>query len=201
MIISLCSFKGGVAKTTTAVHLAFYLSQKKGKPKTLLIDGDPNKSATKWGNRGDFPFKVCDYSGAAKHSQGTDHIVIDTQARPTLDEISTIAEGCDILVLPTSPNAMAIEAMLQTAEALENLDNCRVLLTLCDVRKKRTIADARLSIEEKGLTLFKTQIRAYTAYEKAALQGLPVYESGDRHSQTAWSDYKKLGKEIDKHHG
>ncbi|KAI9129558.1 ParA family protein [Acaryochloris sp. CCMEE 5410] len=200
MIISLCSFKGGVAKTTTAIHLAFYLSQKKGKPKTLLIDGDPNKSATKWGNRGQFPFKVCDYSGAAKHSQGSDHIVIDTQARPTLEEISTIAEGCDILVLPTSPNAMAMEAIYQTAAALETLDNCRVLLTLCDVRKKRTIADARSNITEKGLTLFKTQIRTYTAYEKAALQGVPVYDSGDPNAKIAWSDYKKLGKEIDKYH-
>lgn len=49
MIITTASFKGGVAKTTTAIHLAAYL-QTKGQ--TLLIDGDPNRSATRWAERG-----------------------------------------------------------------------------------------------------------------------------------------------------
>ena len=38
MIITIASFKGGVAKTTTAVHLAAYLQDRSP---TLLIDGDP----------------------------------------------------------------------------------------------------------------------------------------------------------------
>jgi chromosome partitioning protein len=43
MIITIASFKGGVSKTTTAVHLAAYLQKRSP---TLLIDGDPNRSAT-----------------------------------------------------------------------------------------------------------------------------------------------------------
>ena len=37
MIISIAGFKGGVGKTTTAVHFAAYLQQS---APTLLIDGD-----------------------------------------------------------------------------------------------------------------------------------------------------------------
>jgi chromosome partitioning protein len=57
MIITVASFKGGVAKTTSAVHLAAYFQQK---GETVLIDGDPNRSATGWAKRGNLPFKVID---------------------------------------------------------------------------------------------------------------------------------------------
>jgi chromosome partitioning protein len=51
MIITIASFKGGVAKTTTAVHLAAYLQDRSP---TLLIDGDPNRSATGWSRRASY---------------------------------------------------------------------------------------------------------------------------------------------------
>ncbi len=62
MIITVASFKGGVAKTTTAVHLATCLNEK---AKTLLIDGDPNRSASGWAKRGNLPFTVIDERQAA----------------------------------------------------------------------------------------------------------------------------------------
>ncbi|MGB5711312.1 MAG: ParA family protein, partial [Waterburya sp.] len=60
LLITVAGFKGGIGKTTTAVHLACYFSQL---GKTLLVDGDPNRSATGWSKRGEgdsFPFKVVD---------------------------------------------------------------------------------------------------------------------------------------------
>jgi cellulose biosynthesis protein BcsQ len=58
MIITVTSHKGGVGKTTTAIHLAAYLQRL---APTLLVDGDAIRSATKWSQRGGntgLPFKV-----------------------------------------------------------------------------------------------------------------------------------------------
>jgi chromosome partitioning protein len=57
MIITVASFKGGVGKTTTAVHLAAYLASAGS---VVLIDGDPNRSATGWAKRGNLMFEVVD---------------------------------------------------------------------------------------------------------------------------------------------
>ena len=48
MILTVAAFKGGVGKTTSAVHLATFLQEQQP---TLLVDGDPNRSATNWSKR------------------------------------------------------------------------------------------------------------------------------------------------------
>ena len=60
MIITVTSFKGGVGKSTTAIHLAACLATKRNK--TVLADGDLNRSVISWYERGgeSLPFTVCD---------------------------------------------------------------------------------------------------------------------------------------------
>jgi chromosome partitioning protein len=194
MLITVAGFKGGVGKTTTAVHLACYLS-KRGS--TLLVDGDPNRSATGWGKRGELPFKVVDLMQAALHSRNFEHVVIDTAARPNKDELEALADGCDLLVLPTSPDALSIDAMLQTVDLLQALgsDRYRILLTMVHPKPVKSAELAREALSD--LPLFKTDIRRLICYEKASLLGIPVYEvKGDRMARIAWADYQAVGKEI-----
>lgn len=194
MLITVAGFKGGVAKTTTAVHLACYFSQKGD---TLLVDGDPNRSATGWSKRGELPFKVVDLTAAALHSPKYEHIIIDTAARPDKGELETLADGCNLLVLPTTPDALAIDALLQTVDVLQTLgsDRYRVLLTMVHPKPVKMAQKAREALSE--LPLFEKDIRRLICYEKASLQGIPVYEvKGDARAKIAWNDYLAVGKEI-----
>ena len=116
MIITVASFKGGVGKTTSAVHLAAFLQ---GQAKTLLIDADPNQSALGWASRGELPFPVLSSAEAAQQTEPYDHVVIDTQARPNAEELKTLADTCDLRVLPTLTDVMSLDALVLTIEYLK----------------------------------------------------------------------------------
>lgn len=194
MFVTVTGFKGGVGKTTTAVHLACYFSQFGS---TLLVDGDKNQSATGWQKRGKLPFKIVNLMAAAKYSQQYEHIIIDTAARPDGEEMEALVDGCDLLVLPTTAEALAIDALLQTVDLLHDLQaDYRILLTMIHPPPVKTGKMARLALMSAEVNLFKGEIRRYIAYEKASLQGVPVYESGDRKGKIAWKDYQKIGEEI-----
>jgi chromosome partitioning protein len=195
MIVTVASFKGGVGKTMTAIHLAAYMQRKKT---TLLIDGDPNRSATKWTHRGELPFKVVDERGAARYARDFEHIVIDTQARPEESDLRSLADGCDLLVIPTTPDAMALDALFLTIEALQKIgtDAYRVLLTIVPPRPNRDGEEARAMLKSKGLPMFKHQINRLVAFQKASLAGAPVYAVNDPRARIAWGDYEAVGKEL-----
>ena len=197
MIITVAGFKGGVGKTTTAVHLACYFAKKSDK--TLLVDGDPNRSSLSWSKRGNLPFQVCDLLSAAKASRGKEHVIVDTEAHPDENELEALAEGCDLLVLPSTPDALALEALLSTVDKLQNLTAYGVVLTMVDSRKKTTAMQAKDTLNRLSIPVFKQMIRRLTAYEKAALAGVPVYETGDRFGRIAWGEYESLAKEIESH--
>ena len=90
MIVTVASHKGGVGKTTTAVHLAAYLQTL---APTLLLDGDDTRNATAWGQRGKgFTFKVADEVQAARLARNFTHTVIDTGQRPKQVDLKALAE-------------------------------------------------------------------------------------------------------------
>lgn len=195
MIITVASFKGGQAKTTTAVHLAAFFAKR---AKTLLIDGDPNRSASGWAKRKGLPFMLCDERQAARYAREYEHIIIDTQARPTAEDLQALAEGCDLLIIPCTPDALSLDALFLIVEALEQIgsDRFRILLTIIPPKPSRDGEEAMATLLGAGLPVFKRGIRRFVAFQKAALNGVPIYEIDDPKAEEGWQDYLNVGEEI-----
>lgn len=195
MIITLAGFKGGVGKTTSAIHIAALLQKR---APTLLIDGDPNRSATGWSKRGQLPFKVIDERQGARYARDFEHVVIDTQARPAREDLEALADGCDLLILPSTPDALALDALMQTVDELKtlNADRFRILLTMVPPKPSRDGEEARAMLTEAGLPIFNNSIRRLVAFQKAALAGVPVWEVPDPRASAAWAEFEVLEKEL-----
>ena len=196
MIVTIASFKGGVGKTTTAVHLAAFLNETQP---ALLIDGDPNRSATGWAKRGSLPFRVVDERQAARYAKDFEHIVIDTQARPNREDLEALADGCDLLVIPTTADALSLDALTLTVDALKELGTkrYRVLLTMVPPKPSRDGEEARATLEEAELPLFAGSVRRLSAFQKAALLGVPVSQvKHDPRAASGWDDYRIIGSEL-----
>jgi chromosome partitioning protein len=199
MFITVAHYKGGVGKTTTAVHLAAYLQTL---APTLLVDGDPNRSATKWASYGSgFPFKIVDETQAAYEARNYEHIVIDTEARPGKTDFEVLAKGCDLLVIPAVPATLDTLALLDTLKAAQNAGlphtKYRVLMTKVPPVPQLDGPQLRATLVSKAIPHFAAEIPLLKAFERAVAAGVPVYAvKRDEQASRAWQGYENAGKEI-----
>lgn len=198
MIVTVTSYKGGVGKTTTAIHLAAYLQRL---APTLLVDGDGIRSATKWSLRGTgqgLPFKVTTAAQMARHVRDYEHIVIDTEGNPSDEDFRELAEGCDLMVIPAEPETVATDGLIHTLVKLQALHNERykILLTKVPPPPRTEAKQLREMLVEEKFPIFAAEIPRLAAFEKAAATGVPVYAVKDERAARAWSAYESIGKEI-----
>ncbi len=198
MIVTVTSYKGGVGKTTTSVHIAAYLQRL---APTLLVDGDGIRSATKWSRRGNgtgLPFKVVGDKEMGKYIRDFEHTVIDTEGNPSDRDFKELAEGCDLMVIPAEPETVATDGLIHTLEKLQGLPSVRfkVLLTKVPPLPRTEGRLLRQMLTDEGFPLFVSEVPRLAAFEKAAAAGVPVYAVKDERAGRAWRAYELAGEEI-----
>ncbi|GAA3771295.1 ParA family protein [Terriglobus aquaticus] len=196
MHVAIASFKGGVGKTTTAIHIAAYLQTL---APTLLLDGDATRNATEWSERGPgLPYRVADVRSAMKLAKQFEHSVIDTGQRPSDADLKALAEGCDLLIIPAVPATMDSDGLRLTISALQTLgaENYRVLITKMPPPPEPEGNNLRAALERANVPVFSVGIPRLKAFERAAAGGLLVSQVDDPRAKRAWEAYLTTGKEA-----
>jgi len=109
MIVSFLNQKGGVGKTTLAIHVADALSRRK--KRVLLVDADPQGSALDWAaaRRSEPLFPVAGLPRASIHKrtteprQGVRRVIIDGPPR-VYDVARSAIMASDLVLVPVQPS-------------------------------------------------------------------------------------------------
>lgn len=206
MRIAVVNTKGGVGKTTTAVHLAAMLA---ARAPTLLIDADPQASAASWAawrreaGRTPSPTTTC-LVGKAVFDEGRNlaggfaHTVIDAGGRDSasLRGALLLAERAVVPVGASNFDAAALTDLLEIVELAKDFNqglDVRVLLMRVDPRTKDT-NEMLDFLQEHALRVFDTRICERVAFRRASGEGATVAEIGK--DQAAISEMQALFEEV-----
>lgn len=206
MIFAVVNSKGGVGKTTTAVHLATMLART---GKTLMIDGDPQQSAASWAawrRDTDYqpsPTTTC-LTGKAILAEGKqlatgfNNVVVDAGGRDSagLRSALLLAQRAIVPVGASNLDAAAMTDLLTVVDLArdynETLD-VRVLLTRIDPWTKDA-SEMLAFLAEQKLTVLPTKVCERVAYRRAIGEGAIVQEIGK--DQAAIAEMESFFNEV-----
>ena len=189
MIVALLNQKGGVGKTTLALHLAGEWARQ-GR-RILLIDADPQGSALDWSqqrNQEELPrlFGVIGLARDTLHREapslasGVDHIVIDGPPR-VAGLMRSALLAADLVVIPVQPSPLdgwasaEMLALVADARVFRPELAARFVLNRCSPRT--VIArDTGAALETHDPPLLATRIGQRVVYAGAARTGRLAFE-------------------------
>ena len=205
MNIVFANTKGGVGKSTLAVHLAVWLHDQ-GK-KVALVDADKQRSSSPWVTEAE-PKLTTRVAGTPEiclsevQELARDHEFVVGDGPGGLDDVSrTLLILADLALLPITPSILDLRSVQQATGILRyaqgiNAGRPRGLLVLNKIRTRDTISrELRAAAPTLGVEVATNVIRDLQAYRDAAQQGTVVTRM-IRKAKHAAEEMEKLFAEL-----
>jgi chromosome partitioning protein len=161
VIVTVANRKGGVGKTTSSVLLAHALARAAGG--CVLIDADPQASATQWAQRVAGTGRVLEVPVLAQPTArlgamlpDAANLVIDTPPAES-PGVTAAIDRADVVLVPTSASALDMSQVQATVAAAARRGKPAVVL-LTRTRRTRSVGEAEERLRAAGVRLLSTHI-------------------------------------------
>lgn len=210
MIISIQNQKGGVGKTTLAVHISHALALR-DEP-TLLLDADPQGSARDWAaaRKSQPPFSVVGLDRPTIHrdlpaiAKNYAHVVIDGPPRVTDLARSAIA-AADLVLIPVQPSPYDVWAAQEVINLIKEASVFKESLKSVFVINRKIVntaigRDVAEALSGYGVPVLRSQICQRVSFAESAASGQTVMEI-DPNGQAAQEINTLVNELLEVHHG
>lgn len=182
-VIAVASQKGGSGKTTISSHLSVVATQKH-KGAVAVVDADPQASLSKWWNRRDDDdftpqfvqtnVKALESNLARLEEAGFRYVVIDTPGFQS-SIIKSVVALSDMVLIPTKPSPLDLNAIGDTIEMVEALDKPMIFVVSIAKKNSRLTADTAVNLSQYG-TVAPTIIGDRIDFPTSMIDGRTVME-------------------------
>lgn len=205
MLLTFCNTKGGVGKSTLAVHTAVWLFDKGYS--VALLDADKQLSSSQWMQEAEPGIAVAtandpdDCLQKAGELLGSYDIVVG-DGPGGLDDVSrTLLLLADIAIFPISPSILDLRSVAQATQILKyaqgiNRGKPEGRLVLNKLRSRDTISrELQAAAPNLGLQVTEASIRDLQAFRDCVQQGTVVGRLGKKAAEAA-KDIEAFCEEI-----
>jgi chromosome partitioning protein len=209
-IIAVVNQKGGSGKTTVTMQLAGSIARRGYK--VLVVDADPQGTATRWAASADdespFPASVVGLSAAnakvhrevKKFVEDYDCIIIDCPPAADSPVPQSALLIADLALVPIIPSPLDMWAAVGIRQVIQNVgdinDSLQSRLVLNQCQPKTTLAQESMEIlPEFGIELAKSQIQHRQVYRQSAVFGQSVHDMASK-ATAAIQEVNRLTDEV-----
>lgn len=206
-VIALINQKGGVGKSSTSLHLVFWLAQKR-KTNVLLVDADVQRSSSNWLAKldQDIPSAVMSSPNELldrlpQLREQYTHLVIDGPAG-LQESVRAILLRCDLAICPVQPSELDLSSAEESVYLIRQAQSVRGGFPQAAIFLSRAVKGTKLKQEaigvlgQSGIAMLQTVIHQRQIVADAPGQAGTVWQLSGKPALEAGKEYEKLFKEI-----
>ncbi|MEM7589963.1 MAG: AAA family ATPase [Cyanobacteria bacterium P01_A01_bin.83] len=206
--VSFSNLKGGVGKSSTAVHFIYWLSEIK-KKSAILVDADGQSSSSNWIELLELDIPVNKITDPEQLGEKLPELALETEYL-VVDNGGNLGDGtmrtllsADITIIPITPSGLDVLSAASAVRLVSQIQRARKGLPKTGIFINRAVKNTKLLKQAKetisqieNIKPFKNVIYQRQLLADCFLQGSVAWEMTGSGAKEAAKDYEKLFKEI-----